>query len=72
MILLRISNQNGAPSETAHVVSRIPMIFSDHASAPRGIVAEVRLPFHVGVSVELPIPVLERLAESTLAEAQRV
>ena len=46
--------------------------FTLQPDAARGIVAEVRLPFHVGVSVELPIPVLERLAESTLAEAQRV
>ena len=46
--------------------------FTLQPDAVRGIVAEVRLPFHVGVSVELPIPVLERLAESTLAEAQRV
>jgi hypothetical protein len=46
--------------------------FTLQPDAERGIVAEVRLPFHVGVSVELPIPVLERLAESTIAEAQRV
>jgi len=38
----------------------------------RGIVAEVRLPFHVGASVEMRIPALERLAESAVAETQRV
>jgi two-component system, LytTR family, sensor kinase len=46
--------------------------FSLEHDAERGIVAEVRLPFHVGVTVEMRIPVLERLAESTVAEAQRV
>ena len=46
--------------------------FSLQHDAERGIVAEVRLPFHVGVSVEMRIPKLERLAESVAAETQRV
>ena len=46
--------------------------FTLQRDAERGIVAEVRLPFHVGVSVEMRIPKLERLAESVAAETQRV
>ena len=46
--------------------------FTLEHEAERGIVAEVRLPFHVGVSVEMRIPRLERLAASTAVGAQRV
>jgi len=47
--------------------------FTLERDADRGVVAEVRLPFHVGVSVEARIPDPRQLAEAVVAaEAQRV
>ena len=47
--------------------------FSLERNAERGVVAEVRLPFHVGVSVEMRIPDPRQLAETAAAvAAQRV
>jgi two-component system, LytTR family, sensor kinase len=46
--------------------------FTLERDTERGVVAEVRLPFHVGVSVEARIPDLRQLAEAVVAEPQRV